>query len=265
MRESFDALVIRVCDYKENDRLLTVLCADKGKCTLIAKGARSVKSNLLSVCRQFTYANFEMYEKNGMRWLSGGSINTAFFSTVEDIEKYALASYIGSLAEEITGEGVPCENVLRMTLNTLYAIENGVAPNDEIKAVYEIFAAAEMGFSPNLEGCHMCKRSVDGEECWLDVMNGSLVCSKCRTKLNSLAASQYEDRGAAGIIAPLSVGVPPLWRHIADLPVRRAFSVKINDTKLLSSLSNATETYIVNHLERGFSTLDFYHDIKDIK
>ncbi len=264
MKESFDALVLRVSDYKENDRLLTVLCADLGKCTVVAKGARSPKSTLLPVCRPFTYANFEVYEKNGMRWLSSGSINTAFFSTVENIRDYALASYIASLAEEITGEGVPCEAVLRMTLNTLYAIEGQLSPPDGIKAVYEIFAAAEMGFAPNLEGCLKCRKSTADGEYWLDVMNGGVVCGGCRAKQNA-NVSVREESGTAGIILPLATGVPALWAHIARLPLRRAFSVKINDQRLLASLSEATETYLLNHLERGFSTLNFYHDIKDIK
>ena len=40
-----DGLVLRARDYGENDRLITILTAD-GKMTVIAKGARSLKSKI---------------------------------------------------------------------------------------------------------------------------------------------------------------------------------------------------------------------------
>ena len=145
MRGTFDGLVLRESAYGDNDKLLTVLTADEGKVFMIAKGVRSLKSKNLALCRLFTYANFEYYEKNGKRWLAGGSVNDSFFGLNADIEGLALASYVADIAAEVTGEGVEAGEMLRATLNTLYAIEKKIKPYSIIKGAYELFAAFRSG------------------------------------------------------------------------------------------------------------------------
>ncbi len=259
MRGTFDALVIRAVDCGESDKLLTVLTAEDGQQTILAKGVRSPKSKLMPLCRMFTYANFEFYEKNRMRWLSDGTVISSFLTASPEFEGLALAAYITELTSEITGENVPCESILRMALNTLYAIEKKLYPMAQIKAVYEIFAAEQSGFSPDLSGCHLCER--EDTECtvWLDVMNGCLECADCRAKRNLPSLTPLNDDGVtASIILPLERGALCAWRYVASAPLKRRFAFSL-DREALTQLSRATEAYILNHLERGFDTLDFYH------
>ncbi len=264
MRSSCDALVLRVSDYGENDKLLTVLSAEEGRCTVIAKGARSIKSALLPLCRPFTYANIEYYEKNGMRWLSGGSSTNAFLSLGGELDALALASYICELACEISGENTECERVMRMTLNTLYAIDAGLKELSLIKAAYEIFAAEESGFSPDMSGCCACRASDCEDGFWLDVMNGRVMCAMCRTKISS-AAFKNANEGVVqtNILCPLDNNSLAAWRYIASADIKRIFAFSLGDEKSRELLTRATEVYILNHLERGFNTLDFYNKIKD--
>ncbi len=264
MRRSCDALVLRVSDYGENDKLITVLSAEDGQCAMIAKGARSVKSALLPLCRPFTYANMECYEKNGMRWLSGGSVTNVFLAPGAELEDLALASYICELAAEITGENVGCERVLRMTLNTLYAIENKLKLPALIKAAYEIFAAAESGFTPDVSGCCVCHAHDSKDGFWLDVMNGRVICSECQSRKGSLQSRNSEEEIIrANILCPMDDSSLAAWKYICSADIRRVLSFCLNDEKSAALLARAAEIYILNHLERGFNTLDFYHKVKE--
>ncbi len=267
MTGTFDGLVIRESDYGENDKLLTVLTAEKGQCFVIAKGARSIRSKLMPLCRLFTYANFEFYQKNGRRWLSGGEILNNFYKINTDIQSFALTAYILSLASEITGEGVEAENVLRMTLNTLYAIENKLKPLAQIKSVYEIFCAEESGFSPDMSGCEACGCEACDGGFWLDVMNGSITCAACKAKKNIKItdAPTYDELMTSQIILPLDNNALVAWRYVTEMPIKRAFAFSVTSEESVSLLSKASEAYIINHLERGFDTLDFYNTVKDIK
>lgn len=262
MRDTCDGLVIRECAYGENDKLITVLTAERGQMLLIAKGARSMKSRVMSVCHLFTYANFEYYEKNGRRWLSGGSVNDSFFGLNSDVAGFALASYIVQLAAEITGEGVPCERVLRMTLNSLFAIQTGLKPLPLIKSTYEIFAAEESGFSPDVSGCAECDAE-SFENGWLDVMNGRVVCDVCLGKLGGTERVPELDRFMTQtILVPFTDEALSAWRYVASAQLKRIFAFSVSD-EALSVLSRATEVYIVNHLERSFEALEFYNTVKD--
>ncbi len=264
MRKSFDALVLRVGDYGENDKIITVLSAHEGQCVMIAKGARSVKSTLLPLCRPFTYANMEYYERSGMRWLSGGSVTSAFLSPGAELEALALASYICELACEITGENAECESVLRMTLNTLYAIDNKLKEMSVIKAIYEIFAAEESGFSPNMSGCCVCKAQGCADGFWLDVMNGRIICADCHAKKNEAFPKAVEFNTAqTSILCSLDDNALAAWRYICSADIKRIFAFSLTDNDSVRLLARAAETYILNHLERGFNTLDFYHKVKE--
>lgn len=264
MRATCDGLVIRECAYGENDRILTVLTAEYGQMIMIAKGARSLKSKIMPLCRLFTYANFEYYEKNGRHWLSGGSVNDSFFGISSDMQGFALAAYIVQLAAEITGEGVPAESTLRMTLNTLYAIEKKLKPYAQLKSVYEIFAADESGFTPDLDGCGECGAATSKEGFWLDVMNGRLLCSGCMSAKNSTAAiPTVDEMRTSNILVPATEETVAAWRYVGGAPPKRVLAFELKTEESLTNLSRATETYIVNHLERSFETLEFYNTVKE--
>ncbi len=263
MTGTCDGLVIKINDIGENDKLLTVLTANNGRILITAKGARSVRSKLLPVCRLFTYANFEYYEKNGRRWLSGGSVNDSFFGIDGDIEGFALASYIAQLVHEITGEGAPCHDTLRMTLNTLYAISNKLKPRAQIKSAYEIFAVTVSGFAPDVYECSDCGCAEAEKGWWLDVMNGSIICSDCLGKRSGGAPVPDTDRlMTRNILVPMDNASVEAWRYVADAELRRVFAFSLR-SESLDILARASETYIINHLERSFDTLDFYHAVKE--
>ena len=264
MRGTCDGLVIKVSDYGENDKLLTVLTAEHGKILITAKGARSVRSKMLPMSHLFVYANMEYYEKNGRKWLSGGSVSDSFYSINSDIGSFALASYIVQLAAEITGEGVPAEDVLRMTLNTLYAIENKLKPLPIIKGAYEIFAAEVSGFSPDVLACAECSCEESDSDWWLDVMNGRILCGACLTEKSRGAEMLPTDvLMTRNILLPLDASSLAAWRYVMSASPKRIFSFGISDGESLDMFARSAEEYIVNHLERSFEALDFYHAVKE--
>lgn len=263
MRGVVDGLVLRETEIGESDKLLTVLTAKEGTVLMMAKGARSMKSKLVPLCRLFTYANFEYYEKNGRRWLAGGSINDNFYGLNSDMEGFALAAYVLQVANEITGEGVEAEDVLRMTLNTLYAIENQLKPLEQIKATYELFAMVISGMSPDLSGCSVCGEAFPAHG-WLDVMNGLVVCDECQRKRQAGLPLPEEDAlRTRNILCPLDSSALAAMRYVENAPLSRAFAFGLSDGESMRLFGSATETFLLHHLERDFEALRFYHSIKE--
>lgn len=266
MREAIDGLVLREMNSGENDKLLLVLTAERGKIWICAKGGRSIKSRKSAICRAFTYGEFEIYEKNQRIYLSGGAPHKSFFAYKTDLDGYALASYVTAICEEITGEDAPAADILRATLNTFYAIENQLYGIEQIKAAYELFAASASGFCPDLSGCGVCNGEFkEGDAFWLDVMNGALLCEECKSKrlpyLNGQgAADEYQTKS---ILLPIDAPSLMAMRYCLGAPVQRLFSFSIKDGQSERLFYKAAESYLLNHLERGFETLNFYHKIKD--
>lgn len=266
MKKALDGLVLREIKSGDNDRRILILTADEGKMWITAKGARSVRSKVASLCRIFTYANFELYEKNGAKWLSGGSINNSFSGINSDITSFALASYIMQVADEITGENYPAEDILRMTLNTLYAIEKKLKPTVQIKAAYELFAASISGFMPDLSECRLCKKSdiSASRELWLDVMNGGVICGECLSRQsNGLPLPDTDAYESRNILLPLDSSALVAMRYVISAPPQRLFAFGLKDDRSMSLFCRGAESYLLNHLERDFDALRFYNSIKD--
>ena len=261
MKIAVDGLILKESAAGDNDKLVTLLTAKDGRFNMTAKGARSMRSKVAGVCRLFTYGNFEYYEKGDRRWVSGGSVNESFFGLCADLETFTLASYLSDIAYEITGEGVEAEEILRATLNAFYCLENKKKPHWQIKAAYELFAARASGFCPDLSGCAECSAEGDGDF-WLDVMNGSVICADCMKKRGTAdRLPDIDEYSTRNIFLPLSRSTLEAMRYIMTAPLQRIFAFSVTDEESAKMLSRAAETYLVNHLERNFETLDFYKKV----
>ena len=262
MQYTVDGLVIREVEAGENDKRITLLTADKGKITLSAKGARSLKSKYMNAISLFTYGNYEITERAGFSWLGGASVTEPFYQLRDDIDKLALASYIVDVAGELSGAEEPAEDMLRLTLNTLYAIANDLKPMAQIKTVYELRAMAISGYMPMLDSCGLCGKD-KAELFYLDVMNGMLKCEDCIHRLNLSREIKVNEDGASVILIPLNYGALGAARYVAEAPQAKIMSFTL-DERSLEMLSKMTETYLLHHLEKNFSSLDFYNSLKKL-
>ena len=259
MHYTLDGLVVREMAWGENDKRIVLLTADRGRVSVLAKGARSMRSKYTNTTCLFTYGNFEITERNGYAWLGGASVIESFWGIRDDIDRLALASYIVDVAGELTGEEEPAEDILRLTLNTLYAIAKSFKSREQIKATYEIRALAMSGYMPDLSGCGLCGKETDS--ClYLDIMNGMLECHDCMSSLGAKAHLTEEDARTNRILVPLSMPTISTARYIMESPIEKVLSVILSD-EVIAELNRFGETYAVHHLEKRLASLDFYYDV----
>ena len=266
MRAVINGLVLREMNSGENDKRLLILTAERGKMWLCAKGGRSIKSSKSAICRAFTYAEFEIYEKNNVTYVSGGSPHKTFFAYRTDIDGYSLACYVTTICEDITVEEAEASEILRATLNTFYAIENQLYPIEQMKAAYEIFATTISGFTPDLSVCQKCSKGFNADDkLWLDVMNGSLLCSDCKQQYPTVSEENgdVDSYRTKSLLYPLDAPSLMAMRYCVGAPIQRLFSFSIKNPESTELFYRAAEGYMLNHLERGFQTLNFYYKIKD--
>lgn len=259
MHYTLDGLVIREMAWGENDKRIVLLTANRGRVSILAKGARSMKSKYMNAIGLFTYGNYEVTERNGYAWLSGASIHEPFFGLRNDIERLALSSYVVDLAGELSGEEEPAEDILRLTLNTLYAIEKEIKPPEQIKATYELRAMSVSGYMPDLSGCSVCG-SERFSHVYLDAVNGVLKCSDCLNRLDPAKAHVEDEPTVGAVLVPLSMGSVAAARYVIDAPMEKVLSL-ILDEEQRRQLSKLGETYAIHQLEKRLSSLDFYTQI----
>ena len=67
MHTTTKALVLRAVDYKESDKILTLLTQDMGKLTASARGARRKGSALAAGCQLLCWSEMVLFEYRGRR------------------------------------------------------------------------------------------------------------------------------------------------------------------------------------------------------
>lgn len=238
------ALVLREVNYKESDKILTVLTAEEGKLTLSARGCRKKGSPLAAASQLLVWSEMTLYEYQG-RWAVKEAVTERQFAPVRsDLEKLALASYFAEVTETLAEEGQPEPGLLSLTLNCLHALEKMNLPLRHIKAAFEWKAMALAGYEPMADGCAVCGCEPP-EEPRIHLGEGVVHCAACRSEVGD------------GISMPLSNSALAALRHIIWGDPKRLFSFQLDEMSL-RQLGDASEAYLMTRLERGFRTLDFY-------
>lgn len=257
MRKTFEGLILSETVLKERDKILTVLTAERGKVSVYAKNVRSLKRGSLAYTMPFQYCRFEIEERTSGMSLINGDVLHSFYDITNDLAAFALGQYILDIARELTVENSGETDMLRLTLNTLYLIQKGERPLDHIKATFEFRAMAQSGYMPELHGCDYC--GCEDAEMLFDIMNGRIICRECQ-KIRNAGQISAEDTGTAVIVLQLTPSMLRGLRYVLSAELNRVFSYSIADDEL-DDYADVCEKYILNHLERGFTTLDFYHEV----
>ena len=197
-------LVLRTTEYKETDRILTVLSADRGLLTMKARGVRSNRSKLKGACQLLTYAEFTVGEAHGFSSITEATALEMFPELRTDIELLALASYFAQLAEVLSQEDAASPALLPLILNALYALAKLKKPPRLVKAATELRLAALAGYLPELSGCCVCGNA---EPDRFSIADGTL----CRRSLSS-SSRRSSSRGRR------SCGLPPLRAICRSFP-----------------------------------------------
>lgn len=247
MYQTVRGLTIRSADYKEADKILTVLTDTRGCLTVKARGVRRKGSRLKAAAQLFTFSQMTLYEQKGRATLQEAEILQQFPGIQTDLTKLALASYLAEvLATE--AEDAPIEpDIQRLALNSLYALSNDLCAPAIIKAAFELRYMLMAGYAPNLDECVVCGNPHPVRPIAM-LEGGTVRCQNCALP------------GTMGRQLPVTVSVLEAAKYILNCDLKKLFSFQLPEDDL-RRLGNVTEAYLLSCMERSFRTLDFYKSV----
>ncbi len=232
-------LVLRETPYKEADVMLTVLTECQGKLSVMARGARRKSSKFSAGVQLLSYSEFTLYESSGRYTLNEAEPIEMFFGIRGDIVKLSLASYFAEVLEQAADEDTINPELLRLGLNSVFAISKTSIEKEKIKAAFELKIAQLSGYTPNLDSC-MCCGATENLAAF-DIQNGGVLCENCNRGGNRSVDASVLDA----------------MRFILREDVKRIFSFSINEASM-KKLSQITNDFLRVHFDRTFKTDIFY-------
>ena len=172
-----EGIIINTKNYGDTSKIIDIFTKEYGIIGVIAKGCKSLKSNLRSVTDKLTYATFTIYyKKDKLSILSEASVINNFSNIKKDIEKISYASFLIDLTNQVYKQ---CEesNLYNLLVSALIKINDNFNPLI-ITNIIELKYLEYLGVMPNIDGCSICgSKSV----VTLSSDSGGYLCSKCRT------------------------------------------------------------------------------------
>ncbi len=248
MQINTDGLVIAEKIVGENDRLITLLTRDEGVIRAFAPLAKTLKSKQSSATQLLCYSQFAIYRGRDKYIVNDAQPLQVFFDLRSDIETVALAQYFCQLAAVLAPAEMPAGDFLRLVLNALHLLAQKKRPHNILKAAVEMRMLALAGYMPDFICCQECGVYQVQDMVFLPA-SGVIYCSDCYHN-----ATEFAFHVTPGIMTAL--------RHTIYADFDKVFSFQL-PLQGQRQLAEITEAYLLQTLERRFTTLDFYHQVTE--
>ncbi len=239
-------IVLRYSNFKEADRMLTILTPDRGKIQVLARGCRRQKSRFLSASELFSYCKYMLFEYRDIYIMTGADINDVFFHIREDVDRFAYGAYILKLAEISAN---PEEGNVPLFYLLLYSITmlsySDILPED-ISNIYQIKLSDILGYRPRLDRCAYCGEDVSTTNRF-SILYGGVICDHCYER---------EKNGYN-----INMGTLQTMKYILDTDINRLKNLKFTP-QVREELSFFMGLYLAQRLEQYTKAKDFIDRFK---
>jgi DNA repair protein RecO (recombination protein O) len=173
------AIVLRRADYRENDRMLTMLSPAIGKFTALSRGCKRLKSPLMASSELFSLGEYELYSGKDRMTVTGCCLTDTFYPLRADFDRLALGVYMLNTAEAAAQEE-PASKLFILLARALNRLAYSRADMRDITCAYLLHLAGLAGYKPELDSCVRCGQPMPADRLVVfDCQAGGLVCSCC--------------------------------------------------------------------------------------
>ena len=181
MEEKCRAIVLRAIDYRENDKILTLLSLENGVVSAGIHGVKKAGAKLKFAAEPFCFCEYVLSKKGDRRTVVSADMIESFYRLRADIERFYCGSvaleYVYTLVPEGEGSG---ETFLLLAdlLKTLCFF--GASPRTAL-VKFLFHALALSGYEITVDKCCKCRKS-HKNRVFFDFELGAAICEDCRTE-----------------------------------------------------------------------------------
>lgn len=228
-------LVIKCKDFKEADKILTILSAEEGKIYVRSKGVKKPTSKLKGFCQNFCFADFELHESNTGIILTGAKSIDFFYELTQNFDKYTYGCAILEILDKVCKENISYATLLIDTLKCLKMLNYEDVNPTLLLCKFILSLLSNEGLNFNTEKCNQCLTPFLGEA-YLDLASGEMLCTICKPINNIMV-----EKSVLSTIKMLSL-----------VPFDKLSTIKTAKNILMKTL-NLLSTYLSEKYEISFN------------
>ena len=173
-----DALLLRAVDYGENDKIVTLLTAERGKIAAGMKGVKKASAKLKYASQPFCFAEYVLAEKGGRYTVTQACLHEGFYNLRTHIESFYAAATITEVCDAFAYEAMPSGELLVAAVEALHAIEAQPEAPMPATVAFLLRAVAFAGYPVTAGDCPVCGKKIVGRR-YFDLGSGIFNCAEC--------------------------------------------------------------------------------------
>lgn len=180
--EKVEGIVINEKDYGETSKIIDIVTKEHGLISVMAKGARKMKSTIRGISSKLTYGYFHIYYKEDkMSTLIDADVINNFKLIRTDLVKISYASFICELVGQVIKQNVnqkDYEEIYNLFSSSLIKVNEGFEPMI-ITNILELKLLPFLGVNPIIDECALCGDVTSIVTVSADKFG--FLCKDCRT------------------------------------------------------------------------------------
>ena len=167
-------------DYRDSDRIVTLLTEGYGKISALARGARKSQRRFGGALQPYVLMNAHFRPGRGeLAHLERVSVDQSFHGILRSLEAIGAAGAALAVIRERVPDHEPEPLVFDAAVRFLTALHGGAPPEEALLSL-QIRVLAVLGFAPTLDRCVRCgKMPAQGRSASFDAARGGIVCRAC--------------------------------------------------------------------------------------
>ena len=218
------AIVLRRVNYRDNDRMVTLLSPSRGRIDAVIRNCRKPKSHNLNAAELFALGDYMVIENGGHMTVTSVRLVETFYPLRADYGRLSCAVWLLNLAEAVAEPEQEQRELFMLLLHTLSRLTFSDQPWKPLLSGFLLHFSACQGFKPRLNHCALCGKPL-GEEppFFFDAEEGGLCCGNCRRSREQVPLSAEQVRWMRRALVSGSASWVDTEDAKAPFPVLRAY------------------------------------------
>jgi DNA repair protein RecO (recombination protein O) len=222
-----------------------VFTASRGKMTLLAKGARRIRSRKAAHLEPLTHSALVLAKGKSFWLVTQADTLDQFEHIREDLTITTEALYILELVDLFTADEEVDWSIYKATLEALQNLNEG-GDCFHVVRYFELRIMDLAGFKPQLFTCAACKKEIQPQDQYIGLREGGVLCPSCGQIV----------QGAIRI----SLEALKYLRHFQRSAFREIEGIRVPD-KAGAEMASALQALISHHTERKIHSREVIRQI----
>ena len=177
---SVKGIILESREYKEKDRMVTILTKNHGILDFVAKGTAKLGSKMSAVSVPYMLCDFVLTDSHGFYYLKEVSIVASNSGIMNSLESMAVAGHCASCLKSSVLQSDNAANAYELSVYTFYALSSMPSKAAFIYACFNWRLIADLGLGATYSSCNGCGTDISGSNgLYLSYDDNQCYCSNC--------------------------------------------------------------------------------------